>query len=87
MIGPFSTLSLSDRQRKRATIAPGRRRAARAGSSGQALTEGAAALVVMVTVFVLLVAFGINVFFITQWSAKVNLVAMEAAKVVGINKY
>ncbi len=56
-------------------------------SKGQALVEGTAALVIQVAVFVLMVALGINAFFLTQWSAKVNLVASEAAKVVAINKY
>jgi hypothetical protein len=41
----------------------------------------------LVAAFVLMVAFGINAFFVTQWSAKVNVVASEAAKVVAANRY
>lgn len=55
--------------------------------SGQALAEGTVALMLLVAAFVLMVAFGINAFFVTQWSAKVNVVASEAAKVVAANRY
>lgn len=56
-------------------------------SSGQAIAEGAVALWLLVTAFVLMVALGINLFFLTQWTGKVNLVAAQAAKVIAINKY
>src|SRR5438105_1648945 len=63
------------------------RRSARNRSSGQALAEGAVALWLLATAFVLLIAMGINLFFVTQRLAQANLAATQAAKVIAVNKY
>ncbi len=54
---------------------------------GQALIEGTAALVLLTIATCLLIGFLVNVFFVTQWSAKANLVASEAAKAISAEKY
>ncbi len=57
------------------------------GCAGQAIIESAVGLIVVVAIFVLITAFGLNVFFMTQYQAKASIVATEAAKVVGVKKY
>jgi hypothetical protein len=56
-------------------------------STGQGLVEGACGTVILITVFVLLVMFGLNAFFAIKYSADVKIIATEAAKVVLTNKY
>lgn len=54
---------------------------------GQALVESAVGLVLIVSVFVMLIMLGLNVYFATTYGLKAQMVATEAAKVQSENKY
>lgn len=62
-------------------------RSGRRSHSGQAIAEGAAMMWVIVTVAVLLIMFGINVYTIVQTHLKLQMIAYEAAKLKGASQY